>query len=297
MASLKEIKGRINSVNSTRKITSAMKMIASSKMHKAQVAIVNFLPYQKQLDAILTNLLAAEVDYDSPFTQKRNEVKKIAIVVFSSNTTLCGAYNVNVIKELRATIDSKQSIGKENILVYPVGKQVAEAVKKAGLIPQGDFSEMADKPSFSEVQKLAKELIAKYSTGEVDEISLIYHHFKSMGTQILVNESYLPFDLSPAKEEDNIKSDKKTVQADYIYEPSKVEILESLIPTVLYSRLYAALLDSNASEHAARTMAMQIATDNANDLIQELNIQYNKTRQFAVTSELLDIMGGVSAMQ
>lgn len=296
MASLKEIKGRINSVNSTRKITSAMKMIASSKLHKAQAAIVHFLPYQKQLDAILTNLLAAETDYDSAFTERRSEVKKIAIVVFSSNTTLCGAYNVNVIKELRATIDSKQSVGKENILVYPVGKQVAEAVKKAGLTPQGDFSEMADKPSFAEVQKLAKELIAKYTARELDEISLIYHHFKSMGTQILVNEPYLPFDLSPAVEADT-KSDKKTVQADYIYEPSKVEILESLIPTVLYSRLYAALLDSNASEHAARTMAMQIATDNANDLIQELNIQYNKTRQYAVTSELLDIMGGVSAMQ
>lgn len=294
MASLKEIKSRIGSVNSTRKITSAMKMIASSKLHKAQNAILNFLPYQEKLDAILTNLLSADTSYDSPFTQKR-EVKRSAIVVFTSNSTLCGAFNANTIKRFRSVYQSKNHLGKDNILLYPVGKQIADAIKKAGLKSQGDYTEMADKPSFIAVQKLAQELMDKYITGEVDEIILIYHHFKSMGSQILVTDTYLPFNLSPS-EDQNLQGGTRVAQADYIFEPSKEEILESLIPTVLNSRLFAALLDSNASEHAARTIAMQVATDNADEMLQTLNIQYNKTRQQAVTNELLDIIGGASAV-
>lgn len=293
MASLKEIKSRIGSVNSTRKITSAMKMIASSKLHKAQNAILNFLPYQEKLDAILTNLLSADTSYDSPFTQKR-EVKRSAIVVFTSNSTLCGAFNANTIKKFRSLYQSKNHLGKDNILLYPVGKQIADAIKKAGLKSQGDYTEMADKPTFAAVQKLAQELMDKYITGEVDEIILIFHHFKSMGSQILVTDTYLPFNLSPS--EDQSSQGTRGTQADYIFEPSKEEILESLIPTVLNSRLFAALLDSNASEHAARTIAMQVATDNADEMLQALNIQYNKTRQQAVTNELLDIIGGASAV-
>lgn len=293
MASLKEIKSRIGSVNSTRKITSAMKMIASSKLHKAQNAILNFLPYQEKLDAILTNLLSADTSYDSPFTQKR-EVKRSAIVVFTSNSTLCGAFNANTIKKFRSLYQSKNHLGKDNILLYPVGKQIADAIKKAGLKSQGDYTEMADKPTFAAVQKLAQELMDKYIAGEVDEIILIFHHFKSMGSQILVTDTYLPFNLSPS--EDQSSQGTRGTQADYIFEPSKEEILESLIPTVLNSRLFAALLDSNASEHAARTIAMQVATDNADEMLQALNIQYNKTRQQAVTNELLDIIGGASAV-
>ena len=294
MASLKEIKGRMNSVKSTRKITSAMKMIASSKLHKAQAAITNFLPYQKKLDAILTNLLSSDTSYDSPFTEKR-EVKRTAIVVFASNSSLCGAYNANVIKEFKATYQAKAHLGKDNILIYPIGKKIFEAVKKMELQPQGDYREMADKPSYQAVQELAKELIDLYIKKDLDEVILIFHHFKSMGQQILTNTPFLPFDLSHSDSEVADKS--KTVQTDYILEPSKEEILDSLVPTVLYSRLYAALLDANASEHAARTMAMQIATDNANELIQDLTILYNKTRQQAVTNELLDIIGGASALQ
>lgn len=293
MASLKEIKGRMNSVKSTRKITSAMKMIASSKLHKAQSAITNFLPYQKKLDAILTNLLSSDTTYDSPFTEKR-EIKKTAIVVFASNSSLCGAYNANVIKEFKATYKSKQHIGKDNILVYPIGKKIAEAVKKMELTPQGDYKEMAERPTYQAVQELAKELIEKYIKKELDEVILIFHHFKSVGIQVLTNTTFLPFDLS---HNDETTADKKAVQTDYILEPSREEILENLIPTVLYSRLFAALLDANASEHAARTMAMQIATDNANELIQDLTVLYNKTRQQAVTNELLDIIGGASALQ
>ncbi|WP_108822687.1 F0F1 ATP synthase subunit gamma [Dysgonomonas sp. Marseille-P4361] len=291
MASLKEIKDRLSSVRGTKKITSAMKMIASSKLHKAQNAITNFLPYQEKLDTILTNLLSADTSYESPFIQKR-ETKRIAIVAFASNSSLCGAYNANVIKEFVHTYNKYEDLGKENILVYPVGKKIFDAAKKMNLKAEGDYREMADKPSYQAIQDLAKELIAKYISKEIDEVVLIYHHFVSTGTQVLKNVPFLPFDLEQKKED----SDEDNL-VDYIFEPSKEEILTELIPTVLYSRLYAALLDSNASEHAARTVAMQIATDNADELAQELTIQYNKSRQQAVTNQLLDIIGGASALQ
>lgn len=292
MASLKEIKSRISSVKSTKKITSAMKMIASSKLHKAQNAITNFLPYQQKLDNILTNLLASDASYDSPFIQKR-ETQRIAIVVFASNSSLAGAYNANVIKEFNAVYDKKKNeLGKENILIYPIGKKIFDAVKKQGLTPEDDYKEMADKPTYQAVQDLAKILIEKFVKKEIDDVVLIYHHFVSTGSQKLLTKTFLPFDLSHGNEADA----KNDVQSDYILEPSKEEILESLIPTVLYARLYAALLDANASEHAARMVAMQIASDNADELVQDLTVQYNKSRQQAVTNELLDIIGGASAL-
>ena len=294
MASLKEIKNRIGSVKSTKKITSAMKMIASSKLHKAQNAISNFLPYQQKLDVILTNLLSSDTSYESPFIQKR-ETKRVAMVGFASNSSLCGAYNSNVIKEFSTVYaKKKEEIGAGNILVYPIGKKLADALKKQGIAAQGDYRDMADKPTFLAVQDLAKELIKKYIDGEIDEVILIYHHFISTGSQKLKKTQFLPFDLESAKPEGQ---QDENMFADYILEPSKEEILDSLIPTVLYSRLYAALLDANASEHAARMIAMQIASDNADELVQDLTIQYNKSRQQAVTNELLDIIGGASALQ
>lgn len=294
MASLKEIKNRIGSVKSTKKITSAMKMIASSKLHKAQNAISNFLPYQQKLDVILTNLLSSDTSYESPFIQKR-ETKRVAIVGFASNSSLCGAYNSNVIKEFNtAYTKKKEEVGAGNILVYPIGKKLADALKKQAVAAQGDYREMADKPTFLAVQDLAKELIKKYIDGEIDEVILIYHHFISTGSQKLKKTQFLPFDLESAKPE---SQQDENMFADYILEPSKEEILDSLIPTVLYSRLYAALLDASASEHAARMIAMQIASDNADELVQDLTIQYNKSRQQAVTNELLDIIGGASALQ
>jgi F-type H+-transporting ATPase subunit gamma len=269
-----------------------MKMIASSKLHRAQNAITSFLPYQQKLDNILTNLLASDTSYDSPFIQKR-ETQRTAIVVFASNSSLAGAYNANVIKEFNAVYDKKKNeLGKENILIYPIGKKIFDAVRKQGLKPEDDYKEMADKPAYQDVQDLAKILIGKFVNKEIDDVVLIYHHFVSTGSQKLSTKIFLPFDLSHSNEADA----NNEVQADYILEPSKEEILESLIPTVLYARLYAALLDANASEHAARMVAMQIASDNADELTQELTIQYNKTRQQAVTNELLDIIGGASAL-
>lgn len=289
MASLNEIKSRINSVNSTRKITSAMRMVSSAKLTKAQGAIGSFLPYQQKLDMILTNVLSSDTSYDSVFTIAR-EVKRTAIVVCTSNSSLCGAYNSHVLKEFRDVYKSKVSLGKENILVYPVGKKGAEAIKKAGVKIEGTYDTIAGNPSFEESQTLAKELIDLYVKGEIDEVIIIYFHFITAGSQKLQTATYLPFDLSQNKTAD------EKLATDYIFEPTKEEILDSLIPTVLYSRLFAAFLDAAASEHAARMMAMQTATDNAAELNEELTILYNKQRQQAVTNQLLDIIGGANAL-
>ena len=295
MASLKEVKTRINSVKSTRKITSAMKMVASAKLHKAQGAIENMLPYQKKLNKILTNFLSADLPIESPYVQER-EVKRVAIVVFSSNTSLCGAFNANVIKMMMQTIGEFRTLGQDNILIFPVGKKVDEAAKRMGFKPQEVSSTLSDKPTYQDAAELAHRLMDLYVAGEVDRVEIIYHHFKSMGVQILLRETYLPINLTNVVSEED-RENKEEVQEneianDYIIEPNAEELIASLIPTVLSQKIFTAAVDSNASEHAARTLAMQVATDNANELIQDLTKQYNKTRQQAITNELLDIVGG-----
>ena len=290
MASLKEVKGRIATVNNTRKITSAMKMVASAKLHKAQGAITNMLPYERRLHGLLTNLLGGSevLVWNTP-----REVKRVALVVFSSNSSLCGGFNANVIKHATQWLDEYQALGKDNILIYPVGKKVADALSKMGYAIQGNFQHLADKPSFAEAAELAQGLMNLFTRGEVDRVELLYNHFKSTASQILTREVYLPFLLSSP--EQNEGSRVHPQETDYILEPSREELLETLLPKVLRMKLYTVLLDSNASEHAARTMAMQIATDNADDLLQELTLMYNKTRQQAITNELLDIVGGSMA--
>ena len=287
MASLKEVKTRINSVQSTRKITSAMKMVASAKLHKAQGAIENMLPYQRKLNKILTNFLSADLPVESPFCVER-PVKRVAIVAFSSNSSLCGAFNANVLKMFLQTVGEYRELGQDNILIYPVGKKIEEAVKKLGFFPQGSYQKLADKPSYDEAAALAKLLMELFLEKNIDRVELIYHHFKSMGVQELLRERYLPIDLSAVQNDE----ERGGVVNDYIIEPSAAQLIADLIPQVLSQKIFTAALDSNASEHAARTLAMQIATDNANELIQELTKLYNKTRQQAITNELLDIVGG-----
>ena len=295
MASLKEVKTRINSVKSTRKITSAMKMVASAKLHKAQGAIENMLPYERKLNKILTNFLSADLPVESPYIKAR-EVKRVAIVAFSSNTSLCGAFNANVIKMLLQTVGEFRTLGQDNILIFPVGKKVDEAVKRLGFEPQETSPTLSDKPSYQEASELAHRLMEMYVSGEIDRVELIYHHFKSMGVQILLRETYLPIDLTRVVDEEEKQKEEEVqggeIANDYIIEPSAEELITNLIPTVLSQKLFTAAVDSNASEHAARTLAMQGATDNANELIQDLTKQYNKSRQQAITNELLDIVGG-----
>ena len=295
MASLKEVKTRINSVKSTRKITSAMKMVASAKLHKAQGAIENMLPYQKKLNKILTNFLSADLPIESPYVQER-EVKRVAIVVFSSNTSLCGAFNANVIKMMMQTIGEFRTLGQDNILIFPIGKKVDEAAKRMGFKPQEVSPTLSDKPTYQEAAELAHRLMDLYVAGEVDRVEIIYHHFKSMGVQILLRETYLPINLTSVVSEEDRENEEEVqeneIANDYIIEPNAEELIASLIPTVLSQKIFTAAVDSNASEHAARTLAMQVATDNANELIQDLTKQYNKSRQQAITNELLDIVGG-----
>ena len=295
MASLKEVKTRINSVKSTRKITSAMKMVASAKLHKAQGVIENMLPYQKKLNKILTNFLSADLPIESPYVQER-EVKRVAIVVFSSNTSLCGAFNANVIKMMMQTIGEFRTLGQDNILIFPVGKKVDDAAKRMGFKPQEVSPTLSDKPTYQEAAELAHRLMDLYVAGEVDRVEIIYHHFKSMGVQILLRETYLPINLTNVVSEEDRENEEEVqeneIANDYIIEPNAEELIASLIPTVLSQKIFTAAVDSNASEHAARTLAMQVATDNANELIQDLTKQYNKSRQQAITNELLDIVGG-----
>ena len=272
-----------------------MKMVASAKLHKAQGAIENMLPYQKKLNKILTNFLSADLPIESPYVQER-EVKRVAIVVFSSNTSLCGAFNANVIKMMMQTIGEFRTLGQDNILIFPVGKKVDEAAKRMGFKPQEVSSTLSAKPTYQEAAELAHRLIDLYVAGEVDRVEIIYHHFKSMGVQILLRETYLPINLTNVVSEED-RENKEEVQEneianDYIIEPNAEELIASLIPTVLSQKIFTAAVDSNASEHAARTLAMQVATDNANELIQDLTKQYNKSRQQAITNELLDIVGG-----
>jgi F-type H+-transporting ATPase subunit gamma len=283
MASLKEIKSRIQSVKSTQKITSAMKMVSSAKLRKAQKTIESFFPYQQSINHLLNNFLSAETDVISPLATPR-EIQRVAIVVFSSNSSLCGSFNANVSKRLIQTIESYHHLGNENILVFPVGRKIAKACRKMGIEPQGNFEEMADKPSYTASVQLADNIMGMFLNKDVDQVEIIYHHFKSKSSQVLTSETFLPIQLT--------KTEKNTLALDYIVEPDKETLIAELVPKVLRLKAYTSLLDSNASEHAARTLAMQIATDNANDLLQELSTLYNKSRQQAITNELLDIVGG-----
>jgi F-type H+-transporting ATPase subunit gamma len=319
MPSLKEIKTRIASVQSTRKITSAMKMVASSKLHHAQTAIQNMLPYENMLEHILKSFLVSMHDVQTPYDDDKREIKHVALIVFSSNSSLCGGYNANVIRMMQNAVDEYKKKGVEDILVYPVGRKVMEKATKLGYHVAGDFVELADKPSAAPCAAIAEELAEKFAKHEVDKVEMIYHHFKSAGTQILTRSTFLPIDLSTEKigadNDRDLSSNEVTAKAqaylrkhgqaeerqdqavkplndDFIVEPDLKSVLSVLIPKQLNLMVYTALLDSNASEHAARMVAMQTATDNADEILKELKLQYNKSRQAAITSEMLDIVGG-----
>lgn len=292
MASLKEVKTRIASVNSTRKITSAMKMVASSKLHRAQQAIESMRPYERQLTRIMSTFVGSmEGEVDTAYAAQR-DVKRVVIVLFTSNSSLCGGYNANAVKAFVKKVEEYRNRDIEICRVYAMGKKAAEAVDKLKNFDLVDKSALLDHPSYQEAAKVASELMDLYVKGDIDEVDLIYHHFKSAGTQILTTETFLPIDLHADSTEEGA-----TNNLNFIVEPSIGDIVNQLIPKSLHLRLYTALLDSLASEHAARVIAMQVATDNADDLLRELTLTYNKTRQQAITNELLDIAGGSAAQQ
>jgi F-type H+-transporting ATPase subunit gamma len=310
MSSLKEIKTRISSVKNTLKITSAMKMVASAKLHKAQTAIGNKLPYEQKLHHILAGLLEDDdlqkamhdkLGFGNPHGHcavvledvgqeqipEKDVYPRIAIVALSSNSSLCGAFNTNVIKKYQETIDILEGQGytKDDIDIYVVGRKMAEAVRKSGYAVFDDRSAIADKPSYDAAFDLASDLVDSFTSGEVSQVVLVYSHFASPASQPVVRENYLPL---PLHDYDGTDGDP----VDYILEPDPLSLVKHLLPQVLLLKIYTVLLDANAAEHAARTLAMQIASDNAKDLISELTLAYNKGRQQEITAEILDLVGG-----
>lgn len=355
MPSLKEIKGRINSISSTLAITSAMKMVAAAKLQKAQMAIQNMLPYERRLHSMLIDLMgamnisaaasedgsvrgsgSAERGFDRSGDRlslsnrhdlagmdgayslmAQREVRKVAIVAFASNSSLCGAFNSNVIREATAVINEYRAsgLGDADITVYSVGRKMAEAMKKLGFPSPADFTKMSDSPSYDAASALAQELFDGFLSGRFDKVELVYNHYKSTSSQPTTRQTYLPLSLADATAD--LQAGKITDSAsetdtnrgaepvgapvvrqgsptteDLIVEPSKEALIATLLPKVIRLRIFTTLLDSAAAEHAARTVAMQLATDNGNDLLQELTLEYNKGRQQKITSEILDLVGG-----
>ncbi len=365
MASLKEIKDRIASVSGTLKITSAMKMVASAKLHKAQQAIGNMLPYEKRLHSMLIDLMGsvsmsapapeggfgessdvtgsrfgklsdqhdrlaslsnqpdgAEVAYS---LMSQREVRKVAIVAFASNSSLCGAFNSNAIREATAVINEYRGSGLRDadIVVYSVGRKMSEAMKKLGFPTPADFTKMSDSPSYDAASALAQELLDGFVSGRFDKVELVYNHYKSTSSQPTTRQTYLPLSLAdattdlhagkvsgpaeepgsdvkqahqsvaePVEASRSVDATESAEAPDMIIEPSPEALVQVLLPKVVRLRIFSTLLDSAAAEHAARTVAMQLATDNGNDLLQELTLEYNKGRQQKITSEILDLVGG-----
>ena len=285
MANLKEIRNRITSVSSTMQITAAMKMVSAAKLKKAQDAITAMRPYAEKLTELLQNLSASlDGEVGGEFTTQR-EVKKVLIVAITSNRGLCGAFNTNVIKEVKHRSDFYA--GKQ-VDVFAIGKKGNDVLIKTHKI-HGHHNAIFDNLTFENVAGIAENLTEKFVSGEYDKIELVYNQFKNAATQIVQTEQFLP--LAP------IKSDQPASTGDYIFEPSKEEIVMTLIPKSLKTQLYKGIRDSFASEHGARMTAMHKATDNATELRDQLKLTYNKARQAAITNEILEIVGGAEALK
>lgn len=284
MANLKEIRNRISSVSSTMQITSAMKMVSAAKLKKAQDAITAMRPYSDKLTELLQNLSAGlEGDSGSNYADDR-EVNKVLIVVISSNRGLAGAFNSNIVKEVKRLASDKYS--NQEVSYVTLGKKVNDIISKSENVVINNNT-IFDDLSFDNVAAIAEDLMERFISGEVDKIDIIYNKFKNAATQIVTTEQFLP--ILPIEESDNVSTD-------YIFEPSKPEIVEGLIPKALKTQLFKGIRDSVASEHGARMTAMHKATDNATELRDALKLQYNKARQAAITNEILEIVGGAEAL-
>ncbi|WP_229326269.1 ATP synthase F1 subunit gamma [Flavobacterium ammonificans] len=284
MANLKEIRNRITSISSTMQITSAMKMVSAAKLKKAQDAITAMRPYAEKLTELLQNLSATlDGDVGGDYTAQR-EIKKVLVVAITSNRGLCGAFNTNVIKEVKNRSD--YYAGKQ-VDVFAIGKKGNDILSKT-LTVIDNQSAIFDDLTFDNVAQIAEVLTQKFVAGEYDRIELVYNQFKNAATQIIQTEQFLP--LAP------IQSDLPVSTGDYIFEPSKEEIVLTLIPKSLKTQLYKGIRDSFASEHGARMTAMHKATDNATELRDQLKLTYNKARQAAITNEILEIVGGAEAL-
>ena len=287
MATLKEIRGRIASVKTTLKTTSAMKMVSSAKLHKVQGGIAAMLPYQQGLHDILSKLLSDKRVLSHAMRGRGGEPSgRYAVVVISSDASLCGAFNANVIK---AFLDrwhrwKSRGLDAKRFEIYPIGRKICEALVKEGIECSREWSYLSAKPEFSVAAELASMLSSKYERGELDKVIIIYNHFHSVGRQHTLVETFLP--LSRLKADFSFAD-----SSEYILEPDALSLYDSLLPEVLNLKMYSVLMDASAAEHAARMVAMQTATDNGEELLGELTLEFNKRRQQAITAELLDLSG------
>lgn len=289
MAALKELKGRIASVQSTLKITSAMKMIASAKLHRMQASMEALAEYECRFSDIVAALCSdPDVITASPLATEHGSKEHATVIAFSSDNSLCGAFNANAVKELAHATGSLMAEGYREITVIPVGQKITQSTSKAAYTCCTDYSHLVGKPSYERMSELADRLMDDYLFGRTDKVCTVYNHFHSMGHQAPVMEQILPF------QDVSIADKGRETATDYILEPGPDELLEILLPYEVRTRLYRTLLDSITAENAARTIAMQTATDNAQELIDELSLEYNKKRQQAITEELADITQGNS---
>ena len=288
MSSLKEIRARINSVASTEKITSAMKMVSAAKLKKSEGMTLNFLPYRNKLSEALANYLGSlEGEVTIPLAEHR-EVKRIALIAFTSSSGLCGVYNSSVIKLFRKTYDDYANrLGTDAIDVYLFGKKAKEYVQRSGIGITKAYESLSDQLSYELATEISDNMVGQFLEKKIDAVVLLYNHFKNAGVQVPSSETVLPL-------ETRVESTGATF--DYLVEPSKEEFINKLVPKVIRTKFYSVMLDAFTAEHGARMTAMHIASDNANTLLQELKTQYNKARQNVITTELIDIVGGAEAL-
>ena len=291
MSTLRELKTRIGSVSSSEKITGAMKMISSAKVHKSERDLRRLLPFKNQIKSIMGHLLAADGDYTSPLTEER-EVSKVGIVVFGSDDGLCGAYNVNIFKQMLVIMNNyREQYGDyTTFTVFPVGKKMLKAVKKidGGFISVKSVKGVDSKMTGDKVTEFTEELKHAFISGELDKVIVVYMNFKSISRQILTEEQLFPVEASALGGELDAKSANKL----YIFEPDGNRIFNEVLPMFVLSTMQEITIENRASEQAARIMAMQSANDNAKKLLESLRLEYNKLRQQSITTELLDILGG-----
>ncbi len=286
MANLKEVKNRISSVTSTQQITKAMKMVAAAKLRRAQERMLQMRPYAEKLTSIVSNVSKNSGDMSSQYSEER-EMKHVLIVVESSDRGLCGGFNTNVFKNAVALI-SKKYAGQE-VTILPLGKRSLEYFAKRDYTIIEDYAGVFEKLSFDDARVVAEFVMNAFVIKEFDQVEIIYNEFKNVATQIIRNEQFLPI-----KQDE--ETDESGMDSDYIYEPNQEQIFTEIIPKSLKIQFYKTLLESNASEHGARMTAMDKATENADEMLKELRLSYNRTRQAAITKEILEIVGGAEAL-
>ena len=293
MASLKEVRSRITSVNSTQQITKAMKMVAAAKLRRAQDAIIQMRPYAQKLSEMLATVSAgAETAAESPFKQVRS-VEKVLIVTVTSDRGLCGAFNSNIVKAANLLINEKYptQAAKGNVEILALGKKGGEAFQRRGFHVNTTYMDVYTRLSFGVVKEAAESIMADFEAGKYDAVEIVFNEFKNVATQIIRAEQYLPI-VADETASQNVSASG----ANYVFEPSEEQIVQDLIPKTLKIKLYRAVLESNASEHGARMTAMDKATDNAQELLKALRLEYNRSRQAAITKEILEIVGGAEAL-